>query len=225
MTPSDPFATLLTDTESGLRYRLRQPADGVISKRLLLLHGVGGNETNLASLAHYFAPSVQIILVQGPLTLGPGQHAWFQVSFGGAVPTINEAQAEQSRVLLSTFIDARQRTDRSDVATVIAGFSQGGILSASVALSQPEQVSGFAILSGRILPELEPKIASAEHLKSLRALIAHGRFDNKLPVAWAERSDAWLTELGVPHTLKLYDMGHELNEEVLKDFVAWFEGV
>lgn len=225
MNPPEPFATLLTEPESGLHYRLRQPADGAISKRLLLLHGVGGNETNLAGLASFIDPSVQIILVQGPLLLGPGQHAWFQVSFGGSVPTINEAQAEHSRVLLSTFIDARQRLDRSSAVTVVAGFSQGGILSASVALSQPEQVAAFGILCGRILPELEPKIAGAEHLQSLSAFVAHGRFDNKLPVAWAERSDAWLTELGVPHSLKLYDMGHELREEVVKDFVAWFERV
>ncbi|TDR42552.1 hypothetical protein DFR29_108137 [Tahibacter aquaticus] len=32
---------------------------------------------------------------------------------------------------------------------------QGGIMSAAVALSRPELVSGFGVLAGRILPEIE----------------------------------------------------------------------
>ncbi len=56
--------------------------------------------------------------------------------------------------------------------TVVAGFSQGGIMSASVALTRPEAVGGFGILAGRILPELEPAIADPAALRHLRAFIA-----------------------------------------------------
>ena len=105
--------------------------------------------------------------------------------------------------------------------TVIAGFSQGGILSASVGLSEPGDVTGFAILSGRILPELEPHIAPRETLPGLSALIAHGRFDNKLPIEWADRADHWLTKLGVPHETRRYPIGHELNTDVVADFNQW----
>jgi phospholipase/carboxylesterase len=57
---------------------------------------------------------------------------------------------------------------------VIAGFSQGGILSATLALSAPEQVASFGVLSGRILPELAPQLANKEYLASLRSFIGHG---------------------------------------------------
>lgn len=98
---------------------------------------------------------------------------------------------------------------------------QRGILSASVGLSAPESVKGFAVLAGRILPELEPVLASRERLAGLQALIAHGRADDKLPVSWAERAHAWLEDLGVKHELRLYPGGHGISSAMALDFHAW----
>ncbi|MGJ4748504.1 hypothetical protein ACQV5M_19240, partial [Leptospira sp. SA-E8] len=105
--------------------------------------------------------------------------------------------------------------------TVVAGFSQGGILSASVGLTAPERVQGFAVLAGRILPELEPMLASRDRLGRLHALIAHGRDDDKLPVSWAERAHAWLDTLGVAHALRLYPGGHGIGMTMAADFHDW----
>ncbi|MBN3821011.1 phospholipase, partial [Paraburkholderia sp. Se-20369] len=76
---------LITDPDSGLQYRLR-PAAGRPAARLLLLHGVGGNETNLLGVADAIDPRIEIAFVRGPLTFGPGQHAWFPVRFGAHGP-------------------------------------------------------------------------------------------------------------------------------------------
>jgi len=104
---------------------------------------------------------------------------------------------------------------------VIAGFSQGGILSASVALSAPTWVAGFGLLSGRILPELEPHLASPDQLTHLQAFISHGEQDATLPVAWAQRSDQLLSTLGVKHALHLYPIGHGISPAVHADFLGW----
>jgi hypothetical protein len=55
----------------------------------------------------------------------------------------------------------------------------------------------------------------------LRALISHGRADDKLPVSWAERADVLLGDLGVSHEVKLYPGGHGLSSAMASDFVAW----
>jgi phospholipase/carboxylesterase len=105
--------------------------------------------------------------------------------------------------------------------TVIAGFSQGGIMSASVGLTSPADVAAFAVLCGRILPEIDPLIAPRDALSALHALVMHGRSDDKLPVAWANTADAKLTALGVPHDTQLYDAGHELTARMAGDFSRW----
>ncbi|AVY94595.1 MULTISPECIES: alpha/beta hydrolase [Microvirgula] len=221
--PDSGFGPLQQDPGSGLHYRLReQGRPGPVSARLLLLHGVGGNETNLAMLAAAIDPRVQVVLVRAPLALGPEQFAWFQVRFGAGGPVIDPVQAERSRQQLLTLVRGLQTQDGGTPArTVVAGFSQGGILSASVGLSAPLDVAGFAVLSGRILPELEPYLAPRTELAGSNGFIAHGRFDDKLPVAWAERADQWLDALGVPHRTQLYPIGHELSLTVVDDFKHW----
>jgi phospholipase/carboxylesterase len=140
------------------------------------------------------------------------------VNFTTTGPVINEEQAEVSRQSLVQFVHALP-----PLPTVIAGFSQGGILSASVGLSAPHCVAGFGLLSGRILPELAPHIADASVLSTLSAFVAHGHADNKLPVAWAQKADAWLNQLNVKHETHLYDMGHEITAEEVEDFVQWLK--
>jgi|GEM_PF-721384 len=160
---------------------------------------------------------------QGVLVIGPGQHAWFRVSFTAAGPQIVAGEAEHSRAALVHFIKQLQAAYAISAArSLVAGFSQGGILSASVGLSAPETVRGFAVLAGRILPELEPRIAApVNRLAGMHALIAHGRDDDKLPLAWAERADAWLTRLEVPHELRLYPGGHGIGSAMATDFQSW----
>jgi len=215
---------LTTDPESGLQYRLR-PAAGRPAGRLLLLHGVGGNETNLLNLAGTIDPSIDIAFVRGPLTFGPGQYAWFPVRFGPNGPEIDAARADASRVQLIALLRALRARDTGNepaaLPTAIAGFSQGGIMSASVGLTSPADVTAFAVLCGRILPEIDPLIAPREALSPLHALVMHGRFDDKLPVAWANTADAKLTALGVAHDTRLYDAGHELTAEMARDFSRW----
>lgn len=213
---------LRTDDASGLSYRLRLPVPQAPTRLLVVLHGVGSNESNLLDLASGVDPDTVVAFGRGPVALGPQQFAWFRVTFTATGPSIEPKEAEHSRLQLITLLASLQKVHGvAAQGTVIAGFSQGGILSASVGLSAPESVAGFAILSGRILPELEPHIASTERLAGLQAFVGHGTQDSKLPVHWAERSDALLNRLGVAHTNHRYPMDHGISAEMHADFLAW----
>lgn len=217
---------LITDPAFALAFRRMPSAPTPPRQLLVLLHGVGGNETNLASLAARVAPDTLVVLPRGPMALGPDAFGWFRVTFTGEGPRIVASEAEASRRTLIEFVGQLQTEHRIDAAnTVIVGFSQGGILSASVALSAPERVAGFGVLAGRILPELEPQIAEPSRLSRLRGFIAHGRLDDKLPVDWAHRADTWLTRLGVAHETRLYPAGHVLDAAMQHDFLGWLQHI
>ena len=220
--PTYTLGPLEPATRHGVAFRLRLPAPPQPTHCLILLHGVGGNETNLLNLAQGVDPHTLVVLAQGPLTLGPQQFAWFRVSFTASGPSIVAAEAERSRLLLIDFVRQLQATyGVAPSHTVIAGFSQGGILSASVSLTAPERVAGFGLLSGRILPEITPHLADAPSLGRLQAFVGHGVHDSKLPLAWAQRSTQWLKELGVRHELHTYPIDHEISSAMHTDFIAW----
>lgn len=211
--------------DAPLAYR-RLDANDRPRRLLVLAHGVGGNEENLAPLGARAPRDTAVVLVRAPLVLGPGQYAWFPVVFTPQGPQPDLDAAEGSRQRLVDFVSTLQaRLGVKPADTVLAGFSQGGIMSASVGLTRPGLVAGFGVLAGRILPELEPLIAPRHALSRVHGFIAHGRDDSKLPVDWAHRADDWLTTLGVPHEARFYPGGHAVSPAMEGDFLAWLGAV
>lgn len=221
--PASPLSPLQLDAASGLSWRqLERPVAAPPQALLVLLHGVGGNELQLAALAQQQDARIRVVLVRGPLAFGPSQFGWFQVNFGPQGPTIDPEQAEDSRVrLLRLLASLQAETGVAPARTVVAGFSQGGIMSAGLALTDPARLGGFGLLSGRILPEIAPRVAAPAELQHTAGFVAHGEYDDKLPVDWAHKADAWLTKLGVAHQTRLYPAGHELTPQMAADFRAW----
>jgi phospholipase/carboxylesterase len=218
------LSELALDPAFALAFRVREPVPARPTALLVLLHGVGGDETNLSQLASGIPADALVVLPRGRLELGTGAYGWFRVAFTAAGPRIAADEAEDSRRALIRFVEQLQAAHgTAPERTVVAGFSQGGIMSASVALSAPERVRGFAVLAGRILPELEPALASPDRLRGVQGLIAHARGDEKLPVHWAERAHAWLDQLGVPHALRLYPGGHGIGPAMARDFIDWLD--
>lgn len=220
-TPGD----LISAPDYALAFRILEPVPEAPRCLLVLLHGVGGQELQLASLGAQVAADTLVVLPRAQRSIGDDMYGWFRVGFTAQGPQIVAEEAEESRLKLIEFIGQLQQHHAiAPSQSVVAGFSQGGIVSASVALSAPQVVAGFGLVCGRILPEIEPVLAPREQLATLDALIVHGRVDDKLPVAWAERAEAWLQRLGVPHALRLHDAGHELNAAMEADFLVWFAG-
>ena len=189
---------------------------------LLLLHGVGSNEYDLFGLAPFLDGRFLIISVRAPNTLAPGSYAWFEVDFTPQGPIINPAQAEASRKALIAFLDEALTTYDADPKQVyLMGFSQGAIMSASVALTRPDLVAGVVLMSGRILPEIQPLIASPGALENLPFLVVHGTTDTVLPINHGRASRQLLSSLPVELTYHEYPMGHEVSQESLADLSAW----
>jgi phospholipase/carboxylesterase len=215
---------LVTHPALPLAHRLREPQSGRIdgSPCLVLLHGVGANELGMADIARQMDPRLAVIPVRAPLQFGPMQFGFFAVSFTSSGPVIDAGQAERSRQLLAGFIEGLPAAYGVAARDIwIAGFSQGGILSASVALTRPDLVRGFGIWSGRILPEIGPQIASSPQLAGLHAFVSHGADDAKLTVEYARHAHKLLAEKNVVARYREYGAGHELNAAMLHDFNQW----
>jgi phospholipase/carboxylesterase len=214
---------LVHSPDYALAFRTLEPRPASARRLLVLLHGVGADESQLAAAGAEVDDDTEVILPRAPRTVGGDRYGWFRVSFPADGPRIVADEAEEARLRLIEFVEQLQQHHGVPASrTVLGGFSQGGVLSASVALSAPQRVTGFAVLAGRILPELEPVIAPPASLAGLRALIVHGRDDQTLPLAWAQRAAQQLDGLHVAHALKLHAGGHELSSAMQRDFIDWF---
>lgn len=206
-----------------LVYLVRQPKiETDTPPLLLLLHGIGSNEHDLYGLVPFLDERFLIISVRAPITLGPGSYAWFEADFTPQGPVINPEQAEASRKTLIAFLNEAVTAYSADPNRVyLMGFSQGAIMSASVALTQPELVAGVVLMSGRILPEIQPLIASNEELNGLPFLVVHGTADMVLSISYGHANRELLSSLPVELTYHEYSMGHEVSQESLSEVTAW----
>lgn len=222
--PASPITPPIARPELGLVYRVRYPRThtGYRAPWLVLLHGIGTSEADLAGLALKQDPRLLVVLVRAPLELAPGCHAWFRTRFVAGEPRINAQEAETARQALIHFISALPQAYPIDPHQVwVAGFSQGGVMSASVALTAPLKVAGFGILSGRVLPEIAPLLGPRSELRRLSAFVTHGTLDETLPVAYARDTCHLLGTSGVQMGYREYEAGHELTDTMQDAFTEW----
>jgi len=189
---------------------------------LLLLHGVGSHEGDLMGLAPYLDGRFFLVSPRAPLTFAPGMYGWFEVQLDPDHPVINPAQAETSREMLVRFIGDVHAAYGTDPRRVyLMGFSQGAIMSLSVLLTRPELLAGVVAMSGRILPEVLPRVAPPEALRGIPVLVVHGVADPILPIHHGRATRDRLALLPLDLTYREYAMGHQVSEESLADVAAW----
>ena len=212
---------LVQSADYAFAFRRLDPEPEAPHSLLVLLHGVGGDETQLEHVGRRAPEGMLVVLPRGHRSISGGKWGWYRVGFSEDGPQVVEDELHEARGRLGEFLEQLQRhhgiaPDR----TWVGGFSQGGILAATVAMTSPESLRGFAMVSGRLLPEAEDA-AAPERLARLSALLVHGRRDDVLAVEEAQRAAARLQRLGVTHALRLHDASHELTRAMEDDVVAW----
>jgi phospholipase/carboxylesterase len=201
-----------------------QPGPGP-APLLMLMHGVGANETGLMGLAKALDPRFIKLVVRSPLPFGPNAYGWFHVDFTPAGPVHNAEEAEAGRRQLAAFIPEAVLEHGADARRVyLLGFSQGAIMAMSLLLTRPDLVAGAVAWSGRILPEALRNRQPGPALGQRDALVIHGVRDQTLPIRHGRASrDALLAvPLGSVAFHEL-DMGHEVNEEEIRLTNRWLE--
>lgn len=188
---------------------------------LLLLHGVGANERQMASIAPAFDPRFVVASVRSPLAMGPEAFGWFHVTFTSNGPVIAEKEAASAWARIARFADEAARAYDTDPARVyVGGFSQGGIIALTALLTAPDTFAGAFCLSGRLLPEVLPHVAT-ERVIGKPALVVHGDHDAKLGVHLARQARLQLEQLRIDLTYRELPIGHELSHGSVTEAAAW----
>lgn len=192
---------------------------------LLLLHGYGSNEEDLFSFAQELPDHYYVISARAPYSLPPYGNAWYAIHFDADENKFSDNdEARASRDLIANFIDELIENYPIDSKQVtLIGFSQGTILSYSVALSYPEKVQQVVALSGYLNLDIVLENFKSNPISNQRFFISHGTVDQVIPVDWARKAPEFLKELGLNVVYKEYPVGHGVAPQNFYDFKNWLE--
>jgi len=193
------------------------------SPLLLLLHGYGSNEEDLFSFASELPEEYYVISARAPYDMMYGSYAWYAINFDADEKKFSDLdQACSSRDLIIQFVDeliANYAIDAEKIALV--GFSQGAILSYSIALSYPQKIQHVVAMSGYFNEEIAIENYQSNDFSNLQIFASHGNVDQVVPVEWARKAKPLLDQLGIPNVYKEYPVGHGVGPQNFYDFRNW----
>jgi phospholipase/carboxylesterase len=138
---------------------------------LILLHGSGGNETDMVPLVAKFSPQSTAVAVRGAIPWDDG-YAFFRRHEDRSVDEDN--LLAQASILADFIVGVSARHGHSD-PPILVGFSNGAIMAAALVLLYPELTAGAALL--RPLPPFAEPVPS--QLPDTPILIIDGSHDER----------------------------------------------
>jgi phospholipase/carboxylesterase len=192
---------------------------------VIWLHGLGAD-------GHDFEPIVPELDLPGPVrfvfphapvrpvTINQGMRmrAWYDIfQFGGGPE--DEAGVRASQRLVEGLIAEEKK--RGIAKVVLAGFSQGGAIVLHTALRHPERLAGVLALSTYLPLAASVEAERAPANAALPIFMAHGQYDDIIPLRRAEQSRQALERLGYPVEWHAYPMPHSVCPQEIADISAF----
>lgn len=175
---------------------------------LVMLHGLGSNESDLFSLASYLPLEPVVASLRAPLEYGPG-FAWF-LAEGDREPAANAA----SEAVLD-WLDEQQFT-----SVGLLGFSQGGAMAMQLMRYRPEEFAYAVNLSGFAIPSDHAGDAVLEERKP-PVFWGYGTVDRVIDPGFIAYTDAWLPD-HARLTRRIYEgLAHGISQQELADIAAF----
>jgi phospholipase/carboxylesterase len=205
-----------------LVHRIRE-ADGDPAGALVFFHGRGADENDVFPLLDVLDPEHRLLGVtpRGPLRLPPGGSHWYAVHEIGYP---DPATFLPTYELASRWLDAfAAETGIPPERTVLAGFSQGAVMTYALGLGQGRPTpAGLVALSG-FMPTVEGFELDLEWPLP-PVLISHGTIDGVISAEWGRRARERLQAVGVEPIYREYPVGHTVDPRVVPDLREFVSG-
>jgi phospholipase/carboxylesterase len=195
---------------------------------VIWLHGLGADGHDFEPIVPelWLAKPVRFVFPHAPIrpvTINQGMRmrAWYDIlQFGGGAE--DDAGLRASQKITDELIRA-QGMPASKV--VLAGFSQGGAIVLQTALRYPERLAGVVALSTYLPLAATVAAERSEANRDVPIFMAHGQYDDLIPVSRAQASREGLEKLGYKIEWHDYPMPHSVCAPEIADISAFFSRV
>lgn len=196
---------------------------------IIWLHGLGADGHDFKPIIkqlnlpddlsiHFLFPHAPV----QPVTINNGvsMNAWYDIYELSLEATEDEIGIFASMHALETLISKKFSTLDPE-RVLLAGFSQGGALALHTLLHGKLPIGGVMALSTYLpLRELAPD-ANKQRVQQHNIFLAHGEYDEVLPLPAGDLARGILLTLGANVTWQRYPMGHELCAEQIQHIRSW----
>jgi phospholipase/carboxylesterase len=200
---------------------------------IIWMHGLGADGHDFEPLVPELQaglPALRFVFPHAPvrpvtINNGYAMRAWYDII------GIDRRSAEDFRGIAESadsiggLIHREHARGISSDRILLAGFSQGGAIALHTGLRHPRKLAGVMALSTYLpLAESLPSEGSAAN-KTTPVFMAHGLFDNVVPLMMGAGSMTFLTGLGYSIEWRQYPMQHSVCPEEIKDIGTWLRRV
>lgn len=207
---------------TNLTYKVSLPSNLLEGKKypvIYAMHGMGSNEEDIMSIIEELKEDFIIIGIRGNLIMNTGFGYFTIKSFGNP----NVDSFDEAIVKLESFMDYSLSQYPIDSSRrFLLGFSQGAILSMTLALKMGNKIKGIVALSGYI-PRHVKENYSIQAVDEMFIFIGHGEFDPVFPLKIGKDNYEFFKAKNELLSFNCYSVDHQISLEEKNDFIAWLQ--
>jgi phospholipase/carboxylesterase len=206
--------------DSELSYKAYLPSsikDGEKYPVIYAMHGMGSDEEDILRLIEELKDDFILIGIRGPIIQGRG-YAYFSIKGYGNPDRVSFDKAVKN---LEELIRNAAEAYPIDInRQYLLGFSQGAILSMSLALVMGNKIKGITSLSGYI-PKFVKEEYEIKSVEDLSIFISHGEFDPIFSLDTGKENYNFFRERSRNVSFMSYPAGHEVSLKNKNDAIKW----
>lgn len=208
--------------ESPMLDYLELACPGKTRALMVWLHGLGADGYDLEPAAEMLeVPGIRHVFLHAPvmpvtINGGMAMRAWYDIA------AANLRWQEDSAGMQASARQVKEMVDelRNDAAlpVVLAGFSQGAVISLAAAALGIGNLIGVVAMSGYVPQFLLPSLGG---LRGSSVFMGHGEQDDVIPLALARSGKEALVDSGVEVAWHPYPMPHTICQQEIRDMADW----
>ncbi len=205
-----------------LYYKIAVPNNQIQSSRtiLILLHGRGSDENDLLELSNYLDSRLVIVSIRAPHKYQFGGYTWFDLD--------EKLEADCNQIIKSAILlrecigNIKELFQLNFNKIFLMGFSMGAMMAFVNSLLFPNLCNGVIAHSG-FLPKSENLKYEWDKIDNLSYYMAHGIYDQTIPLTFAKSTLQLLQEKKANVTYQEYPIAHSISEESIRDINIFLE--
>jgi len=212
-----------------LDYIIKEPTVQATST-VIWLHGLGDSGAGFADIVPVLGLPVdhKIRFIfphapQQPVTINNGfvMRSWYDIKSMDLEGRADITTLQQSEILINQLIEQQIDAGIAASSIIIAGFSQGGVLSLYSALRGQHKLAGIVGLSCYLADGNLPQVGARGANATTPIFSSHGQQDMTVPFAAGKEAATKMTQAGLKVSWSQYPMEHWVCEEQLKNLGQW----